>query len=146
MITSDKEFFDKIWLEETKRYFKESYEFVCNYKNLGEKYIVSAVVHLDETTPHMHLVYISVIHTKDREGNEINKICARDFRRGRDNYRDYEIRKYNIKDMDSLHIAYAESFNIDYFITTDKLLINASKRAGLKMKVMNPIEFVMEVI
>ncbi len=46
--------------------------------------------------------------------------------------RAYEIRKYNIKDMDSLHIAYAESFNIDYFITTDKLLINASKRAGLK--------------
>ena len=60
--------------------------------------------------------------------------------------RAYEIRKYNIKDMDSLHIAYAESFNIDYFITTDKLLINAFKRAGLKMKVMNPIEFVMEVI
>ena len=60
--------------------------------------------------------------------------------------RAYEIRKYNIKDMDSLHIAYAESSNIDYFITTDKLLINASKRAGLKMKVMNPIEFVMEVI
>ena len=58
----------------------------------------------------------------------------------------YEIRKYNIKDMDSLHIAYAESFNIDYFITTDKLLINASNRAGLKMKVMNPIEFIMEVI
>ena len=60
--------------------------------------------------------------------------------------RAYETRKYNIKDMDSLHIAYAESFNINYFITTDKLLINASKRAGLKMKVMNPIEFVMEVI
>ena len=60
--------------------------------------------------------------------------------------RAYEIRKYNIKDMDSLHIAYAESFNIDYFITTDKLLINASKRVELKMKVMNPIEFVMEVI
>ena len=96
MITSDKEFFDKIGLEETKRYFKESYEFVCNYKNLGEKYIVSAVVHLDETTPHMHLIYIPVIHTKDKEGNEIDKICARDFWRGRDSYRDLqnEFHKY----------------------------------------------------
>ena len=96
MITSDNEFFDKIGLEETKRYFKESYEFVCNYKNLGEKYIVSAVVHLDETVPHMHLVYIPVIHTKDKEGNEINKICARDFWRGRDSYRDLqnEFHKY----------------------------------------------------
>ena len=96
MITSDNEFFDKIGLEETKRYFRESYKFVCNYKNLGEKYIVSAVVHLDETTPHMHLIYIPVIHTKDKEGNEIDKICARDFWRGRDSYRDLqnEFHKY----------------------------------------------------
>ena len=87
MITSDNAFFNKIGLEETKRYFKESYKFVCNYKNLGEKYIVSAAVHLDETTPHMHLVYIPVIHTKDKEGNEIDKICCRDFWKGRDSYR-----------------------------------------------------------
>ena len=96
MITSDNGFFDKIGLEETKRYFRESYKFVCNYKNLGEKYIVSAVVHLDETVPHMHLVYIPVVHTKDKEGNEIDKICARDFWRGRDSYRDLqnEFHKY----------------------------------------------------
>ena len=57
-----------------------------------------------------------------------------------------ELRKYNIKNMDSLHIAYAESSNIDYFITTDKLLINASSRANLNVKVINPISFIMEVI
>ena len=57
-----------------------------------------------------------------------------------------EIRKYNIKNMDSLHIAYAESSNIDYLITTDRLLINASSRTNLKVKVINPINFVMEVI
>ena len=57
-----------------------------------------------------------------------------------------ELRQYNIKDMDSLHLAFAESKNIDYFITTDRLLINASKRANLKIKVINPIEFIMEVI
>ena len=87
MITSDNEFFNKIGLEETKRYFIESYNFICNYKNLGERNIVSAAVHLDETTPHMHLVFIPVIHTKDEEGNAIDKICARDFWRGRDSYR-----------------------------------------------------------
>ena len=87
MITSDNAFFNKIGLEETKRYFKESYKFVCDYKNLGEKYIVSAAVHLDETTPHMHLIYIPVIHTKDKEGKDIDKICCRDFWKGRDSYR-----------------------------------------------------------
>ena len=57
-----------------------------------------------------------------------------------------ELKKYNIKDMDSLHLAFAESNDIDYFITTDRLLINASKRTNLKIKVINPIEFIMEVI
>lgn len=57
-----------------------------------------------------------------------------------------ELRQHNIKNMDSLHIAYAESLKIDYFITTDKLLINASSRVNLNVKVINPINFIMEVI
>ena len=87
LFTSDKEFFDKIGEKEIKRYFEESYNFICSYKNLGEKNIISAVVHLDEGTPHMHLIYIPVIHTKDKEGKEIDKICCRDFWKGRDSYR-----------------------------------------------------------
>ena len=87
IFTSDKEFFDTIGMEETKRYFEESYKFICNYKNLGEKNIISAVVHFDETTPHMHLIYIPVIHTKDKDGHEIDKVCCRDFWKGRDSYR-----------------------------------------------------------
>ena len=87
VFTSDKEFFDKIGEKETKRYFEECYKFACNYKNLGEEYIVSSVVHNDETVPHMHLIYIPVVYTKDKEGNDIDKICARDFWRARDSYR-----------------------------------------------------------
>ena len=138
MITSDNEFFDKIGLEETKRYFKESYKFVCNYKNLGEKYIVSAVVHLDETTPHMHLIYIPVIHTKDKEGNEIDKICARDFWRGRDSYRDLqnEFYKYitskgfelerglQIEETGAKHQKIEEVKKITNFENTKKVLEN----------------------
>ena len=140
MITSDNEFFDKIGLEETKRYFRESYEFVCNYKNLGEKYIVSAVVHLDETTPHMHLIYIPVIHTKDKEGNLIDKICARDFWRGRDSYRDLqnEFHKYitskgfdlerglPIEETGAKHQKIEELKKITNFENTKKVLENVN--------------------
>ena len=35
----------------------------------------------------MHLVFTPVVHTKDKEGNEIDKICSRDFWKGRDSYR-----------------------------------------------------------
>ena len=87
IFTSDQAFFDRIGEQETKRYFDECYKFICNYKNLGEKNIISAVVHLDEGTPHMHLVFVPVVHTKDKEGNEIDKICSRDFWKGRNSYR-----------------------------------------------------------
>lgn len=87
VFTSDKEFFDKIGEEETKRYFDECYKFACNYKNLGEQNIVSSVVHLDENVPHMHFIYIPVVHIKDKDGNDIDKVCSRDFWRARDSYR-----------------------------------------------------------
>lgn len=57
-----------------------------------------------------------------------------------------ELEKYNIYYMDAYHIAYAESKEVDYFITVDKQLINASKKVNLKIKVINPIEFIMEVM
>ena len=95
VFTSDQGFFDRIGEEETKRYFAECYEFICNYKNLGEKNIISAVVHLDEEAPHMHLMFVPVIHTKDKEGNNIDKICARDFWKGRDSYRKLQDAYFN---------------------------------------------------
>ena len=62
-------------------------------------------------------------------------------------YRAEELKKYNIKEKDALHIAYAEYGNLDYFITVDKVLINATSRIkDLKIKVINPIEFIMEVM
>lgn len=90
VITSDSNFFNKIGEKETRRYFEESYKFVCNYNNLGERNILSAVVHLDEGSPHMHLVYVPVIHTKDKDGNNIDKICCREFWKGRDSYRNLQ--------------------------------------------------------
>lgn len=66
IFTSDQIFFDKIEEKETKRYFDECYKFICNYKNLGEKNIISAVVHLDEGVPHMHLMFVPVVHKKTK--------------------------------------------------------------------------------
>ena len=95
IFTSDQVFFDKIGEKETKRFFDECYKFICNYKNLGEKNIISAVVHLDEGVPHMHLMFVPVVHTKDKAGNDIDKICARDFWKGRDSYRKLQDAYFN---------------------------------------------------
>jgi len=87
IITSDKDFFESIGIEETKRYFETAYSFVANYNNLGEKYILSAKVHMDESTPHMHLVFVPVVHVKDKQGNNIEKIACSEYWRGKDSYR-----------------------------------------------------------
>lgn len=87
IITSDKGFFESIGEEETKRYFQTAYKFVANYNNLGEDFIVSAKVHLDESTPHLHIVFIPVVHKKDKNGNEISKIACSEYWKGKDSYK-----------------------------------------------------------
>lgn len=94
IITSDKDFFKRIGEEETKRYFQTAYNFVANYNNLGEEFIVSAKVHMDESTPHMHIVFIPVVHRKDKNGNAINKIACSEFWKGKESYRTLQDKFY----------------------------------------------------
>ena len=87
IITSDKQFFEEIGEEETKRYFETAYQFVAEYKNLGEQYIMSAKVHMDEETPHMHLIFLPVVHKQDKKGNNIDKLACSEFWKEKDSYR-----------------------------------------------------------
>ena len=95
IITSDKEFFERIGEEETKRYFETAYKFVSEYKNLGEQYILSAKVHMDEQSPHMHLIFLPVVHTKDKKGNDIDKLACSEFWKAKDSYRQLQNAFYN---------------------------------------------------
>ena len=136
MFTSDQASFNKIGEKETKRYFDECYQFICNYKNLGEKNIISAVVHLDEGAPHMHLMLVPVVHTKDKEGNKVDKICARDFWKGRDSYRKLQDAYFNhvkskgfdlergmfVEDTDRKHYTVEEYKKITNYENTKKVL------------------------
>lgn len=136
IFTSDQGFFDRIGEKETKRYFKECYKFICNYKNLGEKNIIAAVVHLDEGAPHLHLMFVPVVHTKDKEGKNIDKICARDFWKGRDSYRKLQDAYFNhvkskgfdlergmfIEDTGRKHYSIEEYKKITNYDNTKKIL------------------------
>ena len=52
ILGSDKEFFDGISPEAQKRFFDDCMEFFA--ERYGKENVVSAVVHLDESTPHLH--------------------------------------------------------------------------------------------
>ena len=58
VVTSDKDFFNNISLEQEKAYFQKAYNFVK--EKYGEQNIISAEVHKDETTPHLHINFIPV--------------------------------------------------------------------------------------
>lgn len=88
IITSDKDFFDSIGEDETKRYFETAFKFVASYKGLGEEFIISAKVHMDEQTPHMHLIFIPVVHILDtKSGQSINKVACSEFWKGKNSYK-----------------------------------------------------------
>ena len=76
IITSDTTFFERLgWKkgEDTPYavidFFNRCYEFVLQeigYKGT-DKNILSAVIHLDETTPHLHLYYVPIVDTAKKK-------------------------------------------------------------------------------
>lgn len=75
VITSDKVFFDRLGDERTKQFFRDAYRFVT-HKVGGEQFVVSAVVHMDEKTPHMQVAFIPTVTGKDRHGTPCRRINA----------------------------------------------------------------------
>ena len=53
IITSDKAFFEKLSPGETRSFFEAAKDYFA--ENYGEQNIAYASVHMDESTPHMHL-------------------------------------------------------------------------------------------
>lgn len=56
---------------------------------------MSAKVHMDEQTPHMHLVFLPVVHTTDKKGNAIDKLACSEFWKAKDSYRQLQDAFYN---------------------------------------------------
>jgi hypothetical protein len=83
LITSDVDYFHDIGADETRRFFQIAYEYA--HRKVGERNILSAVVHMDETTPHMHLTYIPVVKGV-KKGVEIDKINCSEFWKGFNSY------------------------------------------------------------
>ena len=119
IITSDKDFFDRLGAEETKRFFERAYNFAAI--KCGEEFILSAVVHMDEKTPHMHVTFIPVINGKDRKGKPCKRINCSEFWKGRDSYARLQDEYYDymantcgyslergVKGSDTEHLSVAE--------------------------------------
>ena len=57
-----------------------------------------------------------------------------------------EFEKIGISALDSLHLAMAEHSRADIFLTVDEKFIQLSTRTNAKVKIMNPVNWIMEVL
>jgi hypothetical protein len=73
IISSDSEFFKNLPQEETRRFFEVCEERLTEF--VGKENVISAMVHMDEKTPHMHFLHVPV--TKDGRLNA-NAIYTRE--------------------------------------------------------------------
>ncbi|MDR3361439.1 MAG: plasmid recombination protein [Desulfovibrio sp.] len=73
IVSSDSVFFQNLSSEDTRRFFEESKAFLTEF--VGAENVISAMVHLDEKTPHMHFLHVPV--TRDGRLNA-NKIYTRE--------------------------------------------------------------------
>lgn len=84
LVTSDKEFFDKMSRLEQTEYFKKSLDFIK--ERYGEKNLVSATIHYDERTPHMHVNFVPVtqdgrLSAKDLFSPKSLRVLQNDYNR-----------------------------------------------------------------
>ena len=81
LFTASPEFFQGKKRSEVKAFFREALEFLKAHQD--EKTIISAVVHMDEKTPHMHLCFVPLtedgrLSAKDIVGNRKKLIWWQD--------------------------------------------------------------------
>ena len=69
LVTASPEFFKKKSPKEIQAFFQRAADFLI--ERVGRENIVSAVVHMDEKTPHLHLTFVPL--TKD------NRLCAKEI-------------------------------------------------------------------
>ena len=69
LVTASPEFFKGKKKSEVKAYFTEALDFI--QKHQSKDTIISAVVHMDEKTPHMHLCFVSLTEDKRLSAKEI---------------------------------------------------------------------------
>ncbi len=91
MITASSEFFKDKSMKEIRKFFQEALEFI-RQKQAPET-IISAVVHMDEKTPHMHLSFVPLTEDKRLSAKEIigNR---KSLSQWQDGYWEHMVKKY----------------------------------------------------
>ena len=96
LITASPEFFKKKPPKEIQEFFHRAADFLIG--RVGRENIVSAVVHMDEKTPHLHLVFVPL--------TEDNRLCAKEIIGNRANLSKWQddFHAYMVEKLSLIHI------------------------------------------
>ncbi len=115
ILGSDGEFFDGLSTQQIREFFRDVTRFFAD--RYGYENILSAVVHLDETTPHMHLNLIPVFE---------NRLCAKKL-----------FDRYELRDLQS---AFHENVGIKWGLKRGKIGSTAEHLETAEFKAKKIIE------
>ena len=118
MVTSDKAFFERINKEQQEQFFSDAYNFIC--ERYRKENIISAIVHLDERTPHMHVNFVPV--TDD------GRLSAKDVIGGR-------------KDLNELQTAFYEQVAQKYGLERGKEVTQEQRETGTVRRHLSVADF-----
>ena len=85
LITASPEFMNRLSKGKQREYFERAVKFMKD--EIGEDRIISAVVHMDEATPHMHLVFCPI--------NKDGKLSAKSILGNQKSLSEWQTRYYN---------------------------------------------------
>lgn len=106
IVTTDKDYFDDLTLEQTRDYFNDSLDFIKD--EYGEENILYATIHMDEATPHMHFGFVPITDDGRLSAKKMlgNKKAFTDFQ---NRYNEHMNRRgYNLERGESKHITGAK--------------------------------------
>ena len=122
--------------EQQKRFFQVAYRFLAERYGRNDN-IVSAYVHMDETTPHMHFAFIPLVSakTKQLEKGYKYRLCAKEVV----NRQDLQTLHYDMQRCINLHLG------AGFKILTGKTTVSKSMVEFKKEKLQHDLEKVIAV-
>lgn len=84
VFTSDNEFFDGLNRNDIKKWAEKSLDFVTKDLGIERRNILHAIIHMDEKTPHLHVVAVPLVKTYNKKQNkDVWSISRRQYINGK---------------------------------------------------------------
>ena len=84
VFTSDSEFFKDMTNDDIKKWAEKSLDFVTKDIGIEKENVIHAVVHMDEKTPHLHIVAVPLVKTYNKKKKcDVWSISRRQFINGK---------------------------------------------------------------